>query len=199
MAFIYTQELIDNSLSYSDYRKQISETLAFPPADAAAEKLRPYLANNAKLMDEYDQSYQVSPQLLSSVADAPATTWLVITEGWCGDAAFNVPMFHVIEKLAPEKTKLRLVLRDQNLELMDANLTDGGRSIPKLIVLSDDLKPLGFWGPRPAALQKLMKQWKSEGFELKELIPKVFNWYNADETKSLQEELESLVIQYTQL
>jgi hypothetical protein len=55
-----------------------------------------------------------------------------------------VPLFHVLEKLVSEKVKLRLVLRDSNSEIMDAHLTDGGRSIPKLIVLSDDLKPLGF-------------------------------------------------------
>jgi len=55
----------------------------------------------------------------------------------------------------------------------DPHLTNGGRSIPKLIVLSDDLKALSFWGPRPTRLQQLMKQWKDDVLGLKELIPKV--------------------------
>ena len=193
MAFHYTTELIHNALTYPEYRRQIRETLATAPTDAAAEKMRPYLVSNARLMDDYDESYRVLPELLAAVEQGPSTTWLVITEGWCGDAAFNVPLFHVLAELAPEKLKLRLVLRDSNLGLMDAHLTDGGRSIPKLIVLSDDLKPLGLWGPRPAGLQQLMKQWKDDGLELKQLIPKVHSWYDADKTRSLQQELSRLL------
>jgi hypothetical protein len=193
MAFKYTPELITTALSYPDYRQQINDTLAVPPADASAEKMRPYLKTNAVLMDEYDDSYRVSPELLEAVMQGPPVTWLVITEGWCGDAAFNVPLFHILAKQAPEKVKLCLVLRDSNLELMDANLTDGGRSIPKLIVLNDALAPIGFWGPRPSGLQQQMKQWKNDGLELKELIPKVHRWYDTDKTRSLQQELTRLV------
>src|SRR6202012_221035 len=143
------------------------------------------------------KSYHVLPELLAAVEQGPSTTWLVITEGWCGDAAFNVPLFHVLEKLVPEKVNLRLVLRDSNLELMDANLTDGGRSIPKLIVLNDKLKPVGSWGPRPAELQQFMKQWKNDGLELKELIPKVHSWYDGDKTRTLQQELTRMVKHYS--
>jgi len=197
MAYHYTTELIDNALTYPDYRKLIRESLGTPAADAAAEKMKLYTAKNATLMDEYDQAYSITPGLLAAVTAAPLATWLVITEGWCGDAAFNVPLFHVLEKLVPEKVRLRVVLRDSNLELMDANLTDGGRSIPKLIVLSNELVPVGFWGPRPAELQQLMKQWKNDGFELKELIHKVHGWYDADKTRSLQQELTRMIKQYS--
>ena len=197
MAYNYTAELIDAALTYTEYRQQISKILASAPVDATAEKMRPYLLNNAVLMDQYDQSYRVAPELFDAVNGGPDTTWLVITEGWCGDAAFNVPMFHALEKLAHEKVRLRIVLRDSNPELMDANLTDGGRSIPKLIVLNNELLPLGYWGPRPADLQQLMKQWKNDGLELKELIPKVHNWYDADKTRSLQQELTRIVKHYS--
>lgn len=197
MAYQYTHELIDNALTYTDYRKVIRETLALPPTGAAAEKMRPYLESNALLMDEYDESYRVSSDLSDAVKQGPSTTWLVITEGWCGDAAFNVPLFPILERQASEKIKLRLVLRDSNLELMDANLTDGGRSIPKLIVLNKELEPIGFWGPRPDPLQHLMKQWKAEGLGLMELIPKVHAWYNADNTVSLQQELISMIKRYS--
>ena len=197
MAYHYTNELINTALTYPDYRSLIKETLSSAPTDAAAEKMRPHLANNALLMDEYDERYRVSPNLLDAVNAGPPTTWLVITEGWCGDAAFNVPLFHVLEKLVPKKVSLRLVLRDSNPGLMDAHLTDGGRSIPKLIVLSNGLEPLGFWGPRPADLQQLMKQWKNDGLELRELIQKVHGWYNADKTRTLQQELTRMVKLYS--
>jgi hypothetical protein len=102
-------------------------------------------------------------------------------------------MFAAIERAVPEKVQLSIFLRDSNVELMDANLNGGGRSIPKLIVLSEDLKELGTWGPRPAGLQILMDTWKAEGLGLKEMIPKVHDWYDADATRSVQEELEKLI------
>ena len=197
MAFPFNKEFIAAGLTYSAHRKQINKELALPPVDEASEKMRPYFIKNVSLMDTYDESYRVSESLKKLLEAAPTTTWAVITEGWCGDAAFNVPLLAALEKAAPEKIKLSLFLRDSNLELMDAYLTDGGRSIPKVIVLSQDLKELGTWGPRPAALQILMKQWKSEGLVLKDIIPKVKDWYDADNTKSLQEELSALVKSYT--
>ena len=197
MAFLFNNEFINKGLTYSAYRRQINETLALPPADEAAEKMRPYFIKNVQLMNVYDESYRVSEDLKELALAAPATTWVIITEGWCGDAAYNVPLLAALEKAVPEKIKLCLFLRDTNLELMDAYLTDGGRSIPKVVVLNQGLKELGTWGPRPTALQTLMKQWKSEGLVLKDLIPKVHDWYSADNTTSLQEELSGLISSYS--
>jgi hypothetical protein len=159
--------------------------------------MRPYFIKNVPLMDSYDESYRISEDLKKLAEAAPTTTWVVITEAWCGDVAYNVPLLAALEKAAPEKIKLSLFLRDSNLPLIDAYLTDGGRSIPKVVVLNQDLKELGTWGPRPAALQILMKKWKSKGLVLKDLIPKVHDWYTADNTKSLQEELSALIKSYT--
>jgi len=197
MSFPYTTQFINSAFSYNSYRQQIADELARPPADESALKMRPYIQKNAELMDEYERDYKLSDQLKATLEHAPATTWLVLTEGWCGDAAFNVPMLAIIEKALPEKVQLRILLRDRNLELMDAHLTDGGRSIPKLIVLNEDLQELGTWGPRPEALQVLMKSWKNEGLSLKEIIPMVHKWYNADATVSMQKELETLVKSYS--
>jgi hypothetical protein len=161
------------------------------------QRMRPHRSSNSLLMDKYDRDYRVFPELKDAPSAAPATIWLVITEGWCGDTAFNVPLLNAAEKEMTEKTKLRLVLCDSNTELMDANLTDGGRSIPKLIILDNQLKPLTYWGPRPTGLQSLMKQWKNDGLELKDLIPKVHGWYDIDKTRSLQQELTRLVKRYS--
>ena len=58
--------------------------------------------------------------------------WLIITEGWCGDAAQSIPL---IEKIAHENSNIetRYILRDENLELMDKYLSNNARSIPKLM------------------------------------------------------------------
>ena len=197
MAYSYNSAFIASGLTYAAYRQGLEELLAQPPQDEAAEKMRPYTQNNVALMEQYDAAYQVFDVLKTTLEAAPATTWLVLTEGWCGDAAFNVPMLAAIEKALPDKVRLRFFLRDSHPDFMDAHLTDGGRSIPKLVVLSEELNELGTWGPRPAGLQQRMKTWKSEGLILKEIIPKVQDWYNADATHSVQQELISLIKSYS--
>lgn len=67
----------------------------------------------------------------------------MITEGWCGDAAQILPFINKISELN-EKIELKLVLRDQHPEVMDEFLTDGSRSIPKVVVLNkENLDVLG--------------------------------------------------------
>ena len=62
---------------------------------------------------------------------------MVISEGWCGDAAQILP---VINKMAlvSNKIEFRIVLRDENPALMDAFLTNGGKAIPKVIMIDNE-------------------------------------------------------------
>lgn len=62
---------------------------------------------------------------------------IAITEDWCGDAMMNIPILLNISEAANIET--RMVLRDQNLELMDQYLTNGtARSIPIFIFIDKD-------------------------------------------------------------
>ena len=77
---------------------------------------------------------------------------LVLTEDWCGDAIAAVPVLAALAACAPA-LPLRCLGRDRNADLMDGHLTDGQRSIPKLIVYDEAFVERGSWGPRPAELQ----------------------------------------------
>jgi hypothetical protein len=193
MTFTYTPSFIESGLTYAAYKQHVKVTLAEPPVDDEAAKLRTRMQENKAFMDICDQTYVVSDSLRKTIEDAPDSIWLVIAEGWCTDAAFSVPMMAAIERALPGKIQLRIFLRDANLELIDANLTDGGRSIPKLIVLDKDLQEMASWGPRPARLISQVTAWKAEGLTMKQIIPKMHAWYDADATRSLQEELELLL------
>ena len=84
---------------------------------------------------------------------------LVISEDWCGDAMMNMPILrHIADEAGYE---VRIVYRDQNLELMDQYLTNGGRSIPKFIYLDENFNYLGNWGPRAESVQKLVDERKA--------------------------------------
>ncbi len=125
-------------------------------------------------------------------------TWVVLTEAWCGDAGQNLP---VVAQLAATQPLIRLHLlyRDAHPAVMDAYLTEGSRSIPKLIALDAQGQQLFTWGPRPAPAQALLKAWKATPEVPKdEFYKQLQSWYNADHGQTLQAELAALATQWQQ-
>ncbi|MDQ0176060.1 thioredoxin family protein [Bacillus chungangensis] len=82
---------------------------------------------------------------------------IVLTEDWCGDAMMNLP---ILLKIAEKsEMEVRILLRDQNLELMDQYLTNGtSRSIPIFIFLDQDGEEKAVWGPRAKEVQSFVEQ-----------------------------------------
>jgi len=118
--------------------------------------------------------------------------WVVITESWCGDSAQNLP---IIAKLAEinKQIKLKIVLRDSDLRFMDSYLTNGGRSIPKLIVFDENDEELFQWGPRPVEAQKLFSKLKKEGLDKSEINKKLHLWYGRNRGKEVEKEIVGLI------
>jgi hypothetical protein len=193
MSFVYTPSLISQGLTYEAYREKINDSLRIPPANEQEEKLRVYTEKNVSLMNGFDATYEVSTAFEDILKQAPEMHWLVLTEGWCGDAAFSVPLLAKIAQQYSEKIKLYLYFRDTHLDLMDAHLTNGGRSIPKLVILDSQLLLRTSWGPRPEALSEKMLEWKQAELPFKELVTKVHQWYHQDDTQSVQQELQLLL------
>lgn len=121
-------------------------------------------------------------------------TWYLITEGWCGDSAQCTPIIAKIADLS-DKVTLKLILRDENLPIMEQFLTNGGKAIPKLIIV-DDLKNevIATWGPRPTAIQKMVVDYKNE-FTLAdhdEFTKNLHLWYAKDKGHALQHDFLEL-------
>ncbi len=120
-------------------------------------------------------------------------TWLVILESWCADGAQTIPILNKIAG-ASNNIDLRIILRDENSELMDLFLTNGTRSIPKLIALDDNLEVMSTWGPRskPAAqmVEDYKRDFKKIDFNFK---AKLQVWYNKDLGNSIINELAEMV------
>jgi hypothetical protein len=118
---------------------------------------------------------------------------LAISEFWCGDAAQNIPWIYLMSKDIPE-IKFRIVFRDENPELMDAFLTNGSKSIPKVILLNSKMEVCGTWGPRPTSAQNLILENKTSNALTKEdLDKKLHLWYALNEGKEIQSEFCSLL------
>jgi len=155
-----------------------------------------YTGLNLVRMERIGKTFTFTDELLSSVQKIKQNYhFVVLTEAWCGDAAQAVPVFDYIERESNGKIKLTLLLRDENLELMDQYLTNGGRSIPKLIVYNELKEVVATWGPRPDLLTQHIQLLKEENKEADYtfLIEKMQLWYAKDRTLSTQKELAALI------
>lgn len=116
--------------------------------------------------------------------------WILITEPWCGDAAHSTPVIYLLSQLNPN-IELEIVLRDSS-DLIDSYLTNGGKSIPKLVVRDENNKDLFDWGPRPEEAQTIVMDMKAQESPYEEVHKVIQNWYNKDKATSIQEELNRL-------
>lgn len=111
---------------------------------------------------------------------------LVLAEDWCGDAASLVPILAKVVDAAADAVDLRVFRRSENLDIMDEHLTSGGRAIPVAVVYDEDMRELGWWGPRPAPAQALFRerfrQFKAGRLRDKALdvFRPVLRWYRED-------------------
>lgn len=190
------EKYIEKAMTFAEYSKLIDDLLLDGKTTGPnqSEEMFNYGKLNRQRMHRLEKTTELSVSLKTvAKSGGRRMLWLILTEGWCGDAAQNIP---VIEKIAAESNNIetRYLLRDENLELMDRFLTDGGRAIPKLIAIdAETLEELGSWGARPAAAQELYNQMKAQGLAKSLMMENLQRWYNADGSQSIQAEFETLL------
>ncbi|MBG9812583.1 thioredoxin [Bacillus endophyticus] len=85
--------------------------------------------------------------------------FLIITEDWCGDAMMINPVMRKIAEAAD--VEVRVALRDQDTDLIDRHLTNGGRAIPMVLILNNEGELIGKWGPRAPKVQEIVNEVRS--------------------------------------
>ena len=193
----YNEYFSEQGIDYLTYRALIDQLLlegkTTGPDDT--EAMLHYSKMNVQRMSRMDKTASLTDELAATIKELKKKyKFLVITEGWCGDAAQIVPIFNKIATASLGKVELRFVLRDKNLPLIDAHLTNGGRAIPVLIVLNENAdEVLATWAPRPQGLQALLKGWRAQTNEMAVISEKLHGWYAKDKTQTTQAELVALL------
>ncbi len=181
-------------LTPEQYEGLMAERAAADPADAApdeAEKIE-FTKLNLHRSRRIARTWRPSGELVAAVkALGGPQVWLALTEPWCGDSAQCLPHFTILAGLRPD-LDMRLLLRDDNPEVMDRFLTDGKRSIPIVIGLDDGGRELWRWGPRPAAAQAVFDEAKAEGLEKPEILERLHLFYGRDRGRAMEAELLGL-------
>ena len=114
---------------------------------------------------------------------------VVLAEDWCGDAVNTVPVLAKWAAAAPNLA-LRVLRRDEHPEVMDRYLTNGtARAIPVVIGLTEAMRELGWWGPRPRELQAYVLEQRRLGREKTTIYAETRRWYARDKGETTLREV----------
>lgn len=152
----------DHSVSYSDYLKNSEARIhALQQSKKEEEKefLQYYQLGKTR-MNRVDKTYHPDEGQLKKLETKNFTgKILIISEGWCGDAAMIVPVLHAFFG----DDNVRLVYRDENEDLINQYLTNGGKAIPIVLLLDEKAETVvAHWGPRPVYGMELLKKHKTD-------------------------------------
>jgi thioredoxin family protein len=181
-------------MNFQSYQQLFQDTINSPSPAAPYDKpaYLHYARLNWSRMNRWLKQAIISDRLSEQVMKIKEPQqWIVITEPWCGDAAHSVPLLHRISLLNP-MISVDYQLRDSEPYLINSYLTNGSKSIPKLIVRSAQGTDLLTWGPRPAKCQVLFEKLQSTKADFDTVAAEIQKWYNAFASTELQDELTDL-------
>ena len=189
---------LSNSYSYTEYRKLVTDLLAKGKSTGSeqSEDLTNYSSLNETRMNRLEKTIKITDTTISKLQNLRENyIWLVISEGWCGDAAQLLPIIYKMTTASNDKIELKIVFRDENPDLMNLFLTNGGKAIPKLIIIDKEkLEVVADWGPRPKGAIELVNNYKKEFGVIDETIKTNLQlWYLHDKGISTQEEIMEIM------
>lgn len=185
---------LEKGFSYPDYLKKIEDQLYDIENSGNEKGYAKYYSINLKRIERLDKTFfltDIQKEKLNQVI--PSFKLLIISEGWCGDAAQVMPVVNVMmNEIGVEQ---KIVLRDENPELMDAYLTEGAKSIPIFIGVGSEGNELFRFGPRPQYGMELLKKHKQNPQEYTDhqFHQDLQVWYNQDKGVSIFEEFLSKI------
>ena len=195
------EDIINKSLntarSYEEYKSLVLELIKEGKSTGPVqnESRVNYTKLNNQRMKRLDKQTRLSEEAVNAAEKIDKDfTWLVLTESWCGDAAQTLPVMNKFSQVN-KNIDLKVVLRDENDELMNRFLTDGNKSIPKLIVIDNESKKVvSSWGPRTEIATRMIKDYKEKHGKVDDTIKKDLQvFYNKDKGKQIEKEMISLL------
>jgi thiol-disulfide isomerase/thioredoxin len=191
------EKSVANSFSYQEYRNHLTSLVAEHKTTGheQTEDLIHYSELNQARLHRLDKTIQVTDEVKSFLENLDKNyLWLVISESWCGDAAQILPVINKMAEVS-DKINLRIVLRDDNPDLMNLYLTNGTRSIPKLIIIDKETNEvISHFGPRPQGAKQLILDYKgAHGIVDESAKIELQKWYLADKGISTQKEIIALM------
>jgi hypothetical protein len=139
-----TREQFDKGMTYDAYKAQMTR--------------------NLEQVEKNEKGLQLTEDDLAAFRGLPKPlNVLALAEDWCGDVVANLPILGRLEKESQGKLNVRVLLRDQNLDIMDQYLKDGKyQSIPVFVFLDEGFNEIGWWQERPDSVTEHREQKRQE-------------------------------------
>lgn len=183
------------SITWGDYLQLFEHILAGNSDNENYNKAAylEFIKLNYSRMNRWLKTAVIDETLVASLQkiDQPQH-WYVITEPWCGDAAHSVPLIYLMSR-QNANIQLHIVIRDENLAFIDNYLTNGGRSIPKLVARNTKNEDLFVWGPRPQDLTVIHAALKAQDATFELINQTLQQWYNQNKGLDIQHEFSAII------
>lgn len=195
---IITTEIIRKAMDYESYNALVVSRFneGRTTNDDNSESMLNYTKLNIMRTQRIDRKGVITDETIDAIKDIEKPQiWFVLTEGWCGDSAQLLPYIYKMSELN-SKIDLKIVLRDEYPDIMDAHLTNGvSRSIPKLVILDPvTFTQIAEWGPRPSIIQdKYVSEINNEYIDNKLASQNLHAFYAKDKGLLLQREFRSIL------
>lgn len=192
-----SDEVLSTAYTYETFNNHIKDL--YDQGRTTNEDNRQNMLDYTKMYmqrsNRWDKRGKLNPELKDRLSNFNRDMiWLVINEGWCGDGAQTLPFINKMAEVS-DKIELKVILRDQNPEVMDQFLTNGARSVPKLIAIDKkSCEVLGTWGPRPFEANELYWEGKNDPDTPNKIaVQNLHLWYAKDKGRSIQQEFLKLL------
>lgn len=198
-----TKNELKPSISFQEYMqltKSIIESKE-PPLPYNDPKMMKYTMQNMERMNRVLNTLSIDQKLYNLLHNNQRNmVWVVLTEPWCGDASQIVPALAAFADVA-SNISFQILLSDTHSEIMDRYLTNGGRSIPKLVCFDENTwQEIGTWGPRPKSIQQIVTEQKNNpNLSFGEKVRQIHAWYEENKTRDIQLEFIELLKQWNNL
>lgn len=196
---IINQNLLAHPMTYETYLEYWNDIVSEKSAEAARYKeqnLYKYAETALEITQKVEKTLTLEKKLFNEIIKWCKTSPIslnlsMIAEPWCGDISHILPVLYAIQVASEDKISVSIYLRDSNEELMNLFLTNGGKAIPILLFLNQNIL-IAKWGPRTAAATDKLSELKAQNLPTSDLYRQLSAWYEQDKTKAFQEELYTI-------
>ena len=185
---------LNNPLSFDQYMSQWRATNSLPlkGLDKIERRYRFYSKYNLERQERVEAEWIPSAAFLEAVdtLDGPLSFYF-ITDDWCIDSAYSLPLLQWVSNRRSD-VRLEIGLKNDNLDVLDQYLTDGARSIPKLIIENHKGEIVAVWGPQPEEIRLIRKNLMDNQAEGSVVSGTTIEWYANSGILEVEKELGQL-------
>lgn len=197
MRKINVAKLRAEGLNYAGYLALIDQLLEDGKTtgpDQLPERVQKSALNRQR-MKRWDKTAVLETSLNDKIQKISRKTgFMIITEGWCGDAAQTLPWMNKMVESNPTMFETFYVLRDST-DYINDYLTNGSKAIPVLVAFDiNSGNVIRAWGPRPSSITEWLTNLKKSGTLTKDEINyELHQYYAKDKGKAFMNDMSDFI------